>query len=185
MPQAGMALETTSNLWGRTLNPFNTAFGAGGSSGGEGALIAMHGSPIGPSSDIGGSIRAPASFNGLFAIRPSSQRITYAGVPSLMPGQISIKVSCGAAAHCMEDIRMFTPILNAHPTQMFEPTAVPIPWRDVPTPRHKLSFGLMVTDGVVTPHPPILRAMKETAQKLIDAGHEGIRFCESALDIES
>ena len=68
MPQAGMALETTSNLWGRTLNPFNTAFGAGGSFGGEGALIAMHGSPISPSSDIGGSIRAPASFNGLFAV---------------------------------------------------------------------------------------------------------------------
>ncbi|KAK3078468.1 hypothetical protein LTR53_020649, partial [Teratosphaeriaceae sp. CCFEE 6253] len=37
MPQTGMALETVSNLWGRTLNAHNPAFGSGGSSGGEAA----------------------------------------------------------------------------------------------------------------------------------------------------
>lgn len=173
MPQTGMALETTSNLWGRTLNPLNTAFGSGGSSGGEAVLIKLHGSPIGPSSDIGGSIRAPASFNGLYAIRPTAPRIPLTGMPTLVPGQISIKVSCGPVAHCMEDIRMFTPLLNAHPNMMFEPTAVPVPWREVKTPEGKLSFGLMVSDGVVMPHPPVLRGMLETAKKLRDAGHEG------------
>lgn len=62
MPQTGFILETVSNLWGRTLNPFNTRLGSGGSSGGDAALIAMKGAPIAPSSDIGGSIRAPAAF---------------------------------------------------------------------------------------------------------------------------
>ena len=51
MPQTGMALETWSTLWGRTLNPRNNKLGSGGSSGGDGALIALRGSPIGPSSD--------------------------------------------------------------------------------------------------------------------------------------
>lgn len=56
MPQTGMALETWSNLWGRTLNPFNSKFGSGGSSGGDGALVAMRGAPCAPlSSDIGGN----------------------------------------------------------------------------------------------------------------------------------
>jgi amidase len=50
------SLETNNNIWGRTLNPFNRALTPGGSSGGEGALIAMNGSPLGLGTDIGGSI---------------------------------------------------------------------------------------------------------------------------------
>lgn len=79
MPQTGMVLETVSNLWGRTVNPFNRLLGAGGSSGGDAALVAMKGSPIAPSSDIGGSIRVPAAFNGLYGIRPTAQRIPKGG----------------------------------------------------------------------------------------------------------
>lgn len=56
MPQTGMALETNSYLYGRTVSPFNPKLGAGGSSGGESALMALHGSPVGFGSDIGGSI---------------------------------------------------------------------------------------------------------------------------------
>ena len=48
MPQTGMALETVSHLWGRTLNPYNPAFGSGGSSGGDGVLCALHGEPAAP-----------------------------------------------------------------------------------------------------------------------------------------
>lgn len=50
------SLETNNNIWGRTLNPFNRNLTPGGSSGGEGALIAMYGSPLGLGTDIGGSI---------------------------------------------------------------------------------------------------------------------------------
>lgn len=52
-PQCMMVLETVSNIYGRTLNPQNTKLGPGGSSGGEGALLAMRGSPLGLGSDIG------------------------------------------------------------------------------------------------------------------------------------
>ena len=48
MPQTGMALETYSNLWGRT-NPCNSSLSSGGSLGGAGVLVAMPGSPISPS----------------------------------------------------------------------------------------------------------------------------------------
>lgn len=62
MPQTGMALETWSNLWGRTLNPRDSRFGSGGSSGGDGALVAMKGAPCSPlSSDIGGNIYGPSN----------------------------------------------------------------------------------------------------------------------------
>ena len=174
MPQTGMMLETTSHLWGRTKNPFNISLVPGGSSGGDGALITMRGSPIAPSSDIGGSIRVPAAYNGLYSIKPSADRIPRGGLRSPAPGNVSIKVSCGPQCHSIADVKMFTKIINGYPSAQFEPNVVPLPWRDLPTPKGKLSFGLWEFDGVVKPHPPILRALQETAQKLVNSGHEGI-----------
>ena len=174
MPQAGMMLETRSKLWGVTLNPFNRKMVAGGSSGGDGVMLAMKGSPVAPSSDIGGSIRSPAAFNGLYSIKPSSDRITKSGLRSAAPGNVSIKVSCGPVAHSVDDLKTFTKIINAHGNlSQFEPNTVPIPWKEVAVPTEKLSFAIWDFDGVCMPHPPILRALKETAQKLIGAGHEG------------
>lgn len=54
-PQTMMHLETDSNLYGVTVNPYNSNLSAGGSSGGEGALIALRGSCLGIGTDIGGN----------------------------------------------------------------------------------------------------------------------------------
>lgn len=53
-PQTMMHLETDSNLWGVTVNPYNTSLSSGGSSGGEGALVGLRGSCLGIGTDIGG-----------------------------------------------------------------------------------------------------------------------------------
>jgi amidase len=177
MPQAGMLLETWSNLFGRTLNPRNPDFGAGGSSGGDGALLAMHGGPVSPSTDIGGSIRAPAAFNGLYGIRPTADRVPKYGITTPAPGNTSIKVSCGPNCHSLADLKMFTKVILTHETVEYEPTASLTPWRgELNMEGKRLSIGLMLTDNVVDPHPPIQRALVETAKKLRQAGHEGMRF---------
>jgi len=62
-PQSMMHLETDSNLYGVTVNPYNRNVSAGGSSGGEGALIGMRGSCLGIGSDIGGKFRSTAVLN--------------------------------------------------------------------------------------------------------------------------
>ncbi len=49
--------ECSNPIWGRTLNPYNRSYSCGGSSGGEGALLAMDGAALGWGSDIGGSLR--------------------------------------------------------------------------------------------------------------------------------
>ncbi|KAK2595670.1 hypothetical protein QQS21_006643 [Conoideocrella luteorostrata] len=175
MPQAGMALETSSNLWGQTVNPFNTSFGGGGSSGGDGVLIAMRGAVAAPMTDIGGSIRSPAAFNGLYAIRPTADRMPKTGMHSWNPSQMSIRVSCGPGTHSMRDLKHITPVLNGA-NFPYDVSSVPVPWRHVPPLTGKLTFGLLAYDGVVTPHPPVLRALKETAEKLEAAGHEVIEF---------
>lgn len=172
MPQTGMLLETVSNLYGRTLSPFNPKFGAGGSSGGDGALVALKGSPVAPSTDIGGSIRAPAAFNGLYGIRPSADRVPKRAMKSVEGGQLNIRVSCGPVCHSMADLKLLTRTLTAWPQARYDPTCIPTVWRDVDKSTEKLAFGLWEFDGAVMPHPPILRALRQTADKLRQAGHE-------------
>jgi amidase len=64
-PQSLMHLETDNNIYGPTVNPRNRRLTAGGSTGGEAALMAMCGTPLGIGGDIGGSIRCPAALNGV------------------------------------------------------------------------------------------------------------------------
>ncbi len=65
-------IESHNRVYGRTSNPFDPTRIAGGSSGGEGAAVGSGGSPFGLASDIGGSIRIPAMFCGVFGHKPSS-----------------------------------------------------------------------------------------------------------------
>lgn len=73
------AFECSNPVWGRTTNPYNDQYTSGGSSGGEGALIAMDGSPLGIGTDIGGSLRIQAAYCGIYSLKPSTQRVTYGG----------------------------------------------------------------------------------------------------------
>lgn len=63
--------ETTNTIYGHCSNPYDTNRIAGGSSGGEGCLLAAAGTPLGIANDIGGSIRIPAMMNGIFGHKPS------------------------------------------------------------------------------------------------------------------
>jgi len=83
IPQAIMSMESSNNLWGNTLNPWNHTKTCGGSSGGEAGLVASGCSAGGIGSDIGGSIRAPASFCGIFGLRPSRRRFSLMGMAIL------------------------------------------------------------------------------------------------------
>jgi amidase len=177
MPQTGMALETVSNLFGRTLNAHNAKFGSGGSSGGDGALCALKGEPAAPiTTDIGGSIRAPGAFNGLYAMRPTAERVPRHGLIAVAPGNTSIKVSAGPNCQSMEDLRLLTRLVLTHPTLPYEPTAIPGHWNDIDPIDRPLRIGVISTDGVVDVHPPIQRALRETVSKLKTAGHEVFEF---------
>lgn len=73
------AFECSNPVWGRTTNPYNENYTCGGSSGGEAALLAMDGSAMGIGSDIGGSLRIPAAYCGLYSLKPGGGRVSYAG----------------------------------------------------------------------------------------------------------
>jgi len=74
-PEFACAPVTWSKLWGVTRNPWNTAFSPGGSSGGSGASLAAGSTVLATGSDIGGSIRIPASFCGVVGFKPPYGRV--------------------------------------------------------------------------------------------------------------
>ncbi|KAJ7457387.1 amidase signature domain-containing protein [Mycena latifolia] len=164
LPQAIMHLETYS-FWGQVLNPYNTKLTPGGSSGGCSALIAFGGSPMSVGSDIGGSLRSPATNCGIWTLKPTTLRVPKGVGSTSMPGADSIASTFGPLCRSLRDIDLwFSVVLGARPW-LHEYNLVPIPWNIPAAPRWsgadgRLRIGVMWHDGVVLPQPPIRRALK-------------------------
>ncbi|GAA6003800.1 uncharacterized protein JCM10292_003380 [Rhodotorula paludigena] len=177
VPQIG---DTFNHLFGRTHNPHNRKLSPGGSSGGEGALIAMKGSIVGVGTDIGGSVRIPSAFCGLHTIRPSTRRIPYGHATNSLLGQESILSVAGPMARSVSSCTYFLKtVLDLNPAN-YDATSLPFAFNDAAFSqargRGKLAFGVIRTDYLVTPTPPIKRALEETVKKLVAAGHEVVEF---------
>jgi len=151
----------------------------GGSTGGEGALLGIRGSILGIGTDVGGSIRIPATYNGIYGLRPSYNRIPHNGTPSLPDGQGMMPAVMGPMSATIDGLKVFVKaMMDANPWDR-DPLTPRIPWNEGKYlledhgKGERLCFGMMWDDGVCKPQPPILRAMEETKQALLAAGHEG------------
>lgn len=177
-PQTLMHMDSNNNIIGRTRNPHNSLLTAGGSSGGEGACVGGKGSPIGVGTDIGGSIRGPAAFSGTFGLRPTSRRISCLGGVSSGKGQESVVAVAGPLANSVEDIDLFMKsYINEGKPWDDDPSCIPVIWRDVPKPAPKdITVAIMHDDGIVKPHPPVIRGLAYVEAKLKEAGVNVVKF---------
>ncbi|GME86529.1 unnamed protein product [Ambrosiozyma monospora] len=171
-PQCLMHLCSNNNIIGLAKNPNKTDLTTGGSSSGEGALIRMKGSVFGLGSDIGGSIRCPAAFCGVWGLRPSQKRLSMKNVTSACQGAPeSVICVLGPLARSAQDIDLFmSASLQGKPWER-DANLIPMPWRNVSVPAAKdLKVAIMFDDGVVKPTPPIIRGLKLAEEKLKAAG---------------
>ena len=179
VPHTLMSGETINNIIGYTWNPKNRNLSCGGSSGGEGALIGLRGSPVGFGTDIGGSIRIPAAFNGLYGLRPSGGRLPYEGMANSMDGQNSILSVVGPLADSVSTLRLLVKSLLSREPWLHDPLVYEIPWRE---DKEKLSqdppltFAVLRHDGVVSLHPPVKRAIETVVKSLENKGHKIIEW---------
>lgn len=166
LPQTIMTGDSDNNVFGRTLNPRNKLLTAGGSTGGEGALIALRGSVLGVGTDIFGSIRVPAVCNAIYGFRPSVGLVPHGGVRDLdVPGRSGILSTAGPMATSIRDCQLFLRILMQAETWKYDSTVVSIPWTNVEA-KKRLRIAVVENDGAFTPTPPIRRVIKEAAALL-------------------
>ena len=178
VPQTMMALDSHNNVFGRTTNPANRHLTAGGSSGGEGALVAMRGSILGVGTDIGGSIRVPALCNGIYGVKPSHGRVPYAGQEGgALPGsnKLGIESTAGPIATSARDCELLLRIICDGMPAALDPDVLSQTWDQQPAlqmyhsgpeRRHGLRVGIVRTDGHVIPLPPIQRMIDDVARVL-------------------
>ncbi|OZI13705.1 amidase [Bacillaceae bacterium SAS-127] len=108
--------ETDNKLYGRTNNPWDESKTVGGSSGGEGALIAAGGSAVGIGSDIGGSIRFPSHFNGIIGFKPGKFQVSQEGhFPFVTHPFQERMIGIGPMGKSIRDMELLYSIIAQHP----------------------------------------------------------------------
>jgi amidase len=123
-------VQTVSEQFGRTSNPYDVSRTSGGSSGGAAAAVASFLSPFDIGTDLSGSIRMPAHFTGIFGLRPTSQRIPLAGMihaPLGVPRLDRVFSAAGPMARTTDDVALLLGLLaGADPR---DPDVAPVPVR--------------------------------------------------------
>ena len=99
-----MWMESNNRVYGRSNNPYDPRRIVGGSSGGEGAAVGAAISPFGLGADVGGSIRMPAFFNGVFGHKPSSGLVPNSGQWPLAENEAASYLSTGPLARRAEEV---------------------------------------------------------------------------------
>ncbi|WP_088320117.1 amidase [Kineosporia sp. R_H_3] len=163
-PEFSCAGFTHSDLWGVTRNPWNPDFTPGGSSGGSGAALAAGTAYLASGSDIGGSIRIPASFCGVVGFKAP-----YGRVPALPPFNLDVYCHDGAMGRTVADVALFHNVVQGrHRVDHVSLPALPIP-ADLGDVRG-LRVALAVTLGDFPVEPEVEANTRTFADALKAAG---------------
>src|SRR5438105_5601387 len=164
-PEFSCTAVTWSKLWGVTRNPWNTAFAPGGSSGGSAASLAAGSTTLATGSDIGGSIRIPASFCGVVGFKPP-----YGRVPEVEVFNLDHYCHEGPLARTVSDCALLENVIaGPHPSDVvsIRPKLV-IP--DDLEPISGLRLALSTDLGCYEVDEEVVANTRAAAERLRDAG---------------
>lgn len=172
LPQGLLSYDCSNPIYGQTVNPHNPQKTSGGSSGGEGALIGGGGSLLGLGSDVGGSIRIPASFCGICGFKPTAGRLSSQGVLPIYRGQKSVLSSSGPMARDVDSLALCMQALLCDHMFTLDPTVPPLPFNvQIYQSSKPLRIGYVENDGYTQPSPSMARGVREVKALLERAGH--------------
>ena len=157
-------LESENPVYGRTNNPYDPTRSAGGSSGGEGAAVGSGGSVFGVAADIGGSIRVPALFCGVFGHKPSPGLVPNTGLWPSTGGAAQSMLGVGPLARRAEDLLPLLQIMagpdgwdtQAVEMELGDPAAVSLD-------------GLQVTVVENSSRRPMARSLRDARERAVGA----------------
>jgi amidase len=168
-PELLMAYETANDLHGRSRNPWDLERSPGGSSGGESAAIAAGLSAAGLGSDSGGSVRLPAHFTGICALKPTPGRVPGRGHLPPCVGPFSILGAIGPMARTVADVDLLFRTLSGQDS--LDPSSPPVALRELSLSELRThTIGFFEDDGLTPVTPETRAAVQAAAQALREAG---------------
>jgi amidase len=181
-PEFLMAYETDNLLHGRTNNPWDLERSPGGSSGGESAAIAACMSAAGLGSDSGGSVRLPAHFTGICALKPTSGRVPGRGHLPPCVGPFSVLGAIGPMARTIEDVTLLFETLSGQDD--CDPLSAPVPlrWPKLAELREQ-TVGYFEDDGLVPVTAETRLAVQDAIRVLKEAGFRVEPFRPRTLEL--
>jgi Asp-tRNA(Asn)/Glu-tRNA(Gln) amidotransferase A subunit family amidase len=181
-PEFLMAYETDNRLYGRTSNPWNLEYTAGGSTGGESAAIAAGLSACGIGSDSGGSVREPAHFTGICSLKPTPGRIPSKGHLAGSAGPFGILGALGPMARTMKDVQMLFDVLAGHDET--DPTGACVPRQALTLDELKrVPIGVFDDDGLIPVTAETRQAVHSAAKALERQGFRVRPYRPASLEL--
>ncbi|MFO0901280.1 MAG: amidase family protein [Pirellulales bacterium] len=166
VPQMGMLFESDNPVFGRTNNPWNLERSAGGSSGGDAAIVAAGGAPLALATDGGGSIRQPAHCCGVQGFKPTAWRLPLVGQLSF-PNFRRDWVQPGPLARTVADLDLALRVMSQAAQRGADPRVGPTTWPDFRrVDVGKLRIGYYSDDGFFPASTALRRAVDEAAASL-------------------
>ena len=180
LPQLLVSYECRHALYGPANNPWDTGRAPGGSSGGEAAIIAAGGSPLGLGADMGGSLRIPAHCCGVYALKPTEHRFPNDDTPldrgyfGGLAGFEGFVQQPGPLARSVDDLKLLMDVLLKEPL----PGALPAPWDGGPLRDEVkgLTIGFFTDNGLFPASPAIRTAVEDAARALEGLGARVVPF---------
>jgi amidase len=167
-PPGGVGGDSWNSLHGGTRNPYDINRSPGASSSGEAAIIAAGGSPLGLGSDSGGSIRMPAHYCGIAALKPTTGLVPSTGAYALPGGLTDPRSQIGPMARFVSDLMLTLPVLIG--PDGIDSGVVPVPLAKRTPKLAGLRVAWYADDGIAKPTQAISAAVRAAARALGDAG---------------
>ncbi len=170
-PEAGYTAFTSNRVFGTTRNPWNLERTPGGSSGGSSSAVAGGIVAFATASDGGGSVRIPASYTGLFGLKPSQGRIPWGPEEMLRP---SFCIVSGPLTRSVRDAALWLDLtVGPHPEDPYSLPAPGFSYRDIiKKDPPKLRIGFTSTLGYARCEAQVVREFEAALKALASAGHE-------------
>jgi len=180
-PEFLMAYETDNLLHGKAANPWSLSHSAGGSSGGEAAAIAAGLSAGGIGSDSGGSVRVPAHFTGICALKPTPGRLPGKGHLPACAGPFSMLGSVGPMARTMRDVALLFATLSG--SDAIDPVGAPVALRTVAEAELRSKpIAVLEEDGLIPVTADTRQAVRSATEALRACGFEVRPFQSNYLE---
>jgi fatty acid amide hydrolase len=177
LSQTMLFVESRNPIFGQTSNPWSSAHSPGGSSGGEAAAVAAGMSPLGFGTDIGGSIRVPATFCGISGIKPSLDRLPMRGYQAVLAGQEAVRGQGGPLARTVDDLTLVFRALDPRRMSELDPRVPPLAWEEPDTVNIAgLRVGYYVNDGILRASHAVARATERAATAVRARGGVVVAF---------